>query len=210
MRVINKITGFFKVKTGAKILLLCYVSAVVFYALSSVFILGVDRVGRLLGLIETRYLTAAELTATDLEVREGDILVSLSTDPQFLAQLYGTHISSVLLHLDYTIVPGEVCMYYLTGDEQQFAANKRVFGSHVGGDILFAMSGGQVNALRVDPTNSVGEVGYFNGIELNPYLPTSFYLLPSGGDAFYLLFYPAIGAPILYALYCFFEKRQKS
>ena len=152
---------------------------------------------------KTGVLAAEELHFSDFVLynahTEGDTcLVADTEDPQLhYAVPAGKRLQSLTLTPVYDRYPGERCLYYVTGPEQAFGQDRRVWPQeNADGSVTFALPRG-VTAVRLDPGSAAGLVLEADAVTANLPQKAWRYFVPEAGTAFALLALPGLAAAVL-------------
>ena len=125
-------------------------------------------------------------------------LVADTDDPQLHYTVpAGKRLLNLTLTVEYDRYPGERCMYYITGPEQAFGQDRRVWPQeNADGSVIFALPRG-VTAIRLDPGSAAGLVMDAGSIFANLPQGAGAYFVPAAGTAFALLALPGLAAAVL-------------
>ena len=177
----------------------------VLYALTGLAALAValgmlltDAAHRKSGVLPTEMLVLSDFVLYNAYTEDGARLVAENEDPQLHYTVpTGKRLQSLTLAVEYDRYPGERCLYYVTGPEQAFGQDRRVWPQeNADGSVTFVLPRG-VTAVRLDPGSTVGLVMKTEAITANRPLGAGAYFLPDGGTAFALLALPGLAAAVL-------------
>ncbi len=195
-------------KNSRRLLMLCYLLAVIGWFVMAVFGMVRSVWARSRGDYPRMTLTAEELTLSsfvnyaDLEwdtppYDDPDLYLSTDSDPQIIWQGSG-YLESVVLYADHYTPPGSVALYYLLPGQTDFSEQQKVYGAVTAkGEYTFTLGGKTVAGLRIDPDSRGGIATRFTGVQLNPAHSVLWYVIPRGGQWLLLLSMPAITAAVL-------------
>lgn len=195
-------------KSSRRLLMLCYLLAVIGWFVMAVFGMVRGVWARSRGDYPRMTLTAEELTLSsfvnyaDLEwdtppYDDPDLYLSTDSDPQIIWQGRG-YLESVVLYADHYTPPGSVALYYLLPGQTDFSEQQKVYGAVTAkGEYTFTLGGKTVAGLRIDPDSRGGIATRFTGVQLNPAHSVLWYVIPRGGQWLLLLSMPAITAAVL-------------
>lgn len=195
-------------KNSRRLLMLCYLLAVIGWFVMAVFGMVRSVWARSRGDYPRMTLTAEELTLSsfvnyaDLEwdtppYDDPDLYLSTDSDPQIIWQGSG-YLESVVLYADHYTPPGSVALYYLLPGQTDFSEQQKVYGAVTAkGEYTFTLGGKTVAGLRIDPDSRGGIATRFTGVRLNPAHSVLWYVIPRGGQWLLLLSMPAITAAVL-------------
>lgn len=195
-------------KNSRRLLMLCYLLAVIGWFVMAVFGMVRSVWARSRGDYPRMTLTAEELTLSsfvnyaDLEwdtppYDDPDLYLSTDSDPQIIWQGSG-YLESVVLYADHYTPPGSVALYYLLPGQTDFSEQQKVYGAVTAkGEYTFTLGGKTVAGLRIDPDSRGGIATRFTGVQLNPAHSLLWYLIPRGGQWLLLLSLPALAAAVI-------------
>ena len=145
-------------------------------------------------------LAAEELKLSDFVLynahTEGETrLVTDTDDPQLHYTVpVGKRLQSLTLTVEYDRYPGERCMYYITGPEQAFGQDRRVWPQeNADGSVTFALPRG-VTAIRLDPGSRMDLHVEVWDIVLNEQHGALTYFIPAADTLVLLLIVPGLCA----------------
>lgn len=148
-------------------------------------------------------------------------LLTQDSDPQLVWRLDGAPATRLLFDAKAVNAPdGELVLYYTTGQDEGFSERKKVWATQTaGGQWMFELPGGAVQALRLDPGTAGGVVWRVERIRLNTPRAVWEYFVPTVQTAAVLLLLPLLCWGMLGELWAFvqptlerrrFESRWKS
>ena len=157
-----------------------------------------DAADRKKGVLAAEELTLADFVLFNAHAESDTLLVADTEDPQLHYTVpAGRKLHNLTLVVDYDRYPGERCLYYITGSEQAFGQDRRVWPQeNADGSMSFALPRG-VTAVRLDPGSTAGLTVTVNSITANQPQGASRYLVPAAGTAFTLLVLPGLAAAVL-------------
>ncbi len=195
-------------KNSRRLLMLCYLLAVIGWFVMAVFGMVHSVWARSRGDYPRMTLTAEELTLSsfvnyaDLEwdtppYDDPDLYLSTDSDPQIIWRGSG-YLESVVLYADHYTPPGSVALYYLLPGQTDFSEQQKVYGAVTAkGEYTFTLGGKTVAGLRIDPDSRGGIATRFTGVQLNPAHSVLWYVIPRGRQWLLLLSMPALAAAVL-------------
>lgn len=200
-------------KIKAPLVTACYAAAVIITLLYCLGLATYSGIMRKSGNIKEQALTLDDLTLYNMEKISADTAVATSVDPQMIfSSLEGT-IQSVRIELVFSMQPGEMAMYYVTGQNEEFGQNKRVWAKETDDGVYVYNLPLNTKSLRLDPGNVNNNVVTVKSITVNPQKSFFSYFALSAGQLLALLVMPAFTAAVIsYLIQCkriFTEKRRK-
>lgn len=157
-----------------------------------------DAADRKNGALAEEELTLADFALFNAHAESDTLLVADTEDPQLHYTVpTGKKLHSLTLAVEYDRYPGERCLYYITGPEQAFGQDRRVWPQeNADGSVSFILPRG-VTAVRLDPGSTAGLTVTFNAVTANLPQGAGRYFVPSAGTAFALLALPGLAAAVL-------------
>ncbi len=149
-------------------------------------------------------LAPADFEPVNAEWRPGDVLYTLTDDPQLLWQNSdGRAVRTVRFTAAYADSPREMCLYYTAAPGEPFSQDKRVFAaqSSDGASYLYTLPQVPIAALRLDPCSSKDNEVTIGGIQCNEPVSALSYFLPGWYGAFQMAIWPGLLAALLEVLW---------
>lgn len=177
---------------------LLYAAVWLLTLVAALCLMVMDAADRKNGVLAEEELTLADFTLFNAHTESDTLLVADTEDPQLHYTVpAGKKLHSLTLAVEYDRYPGERCLYYITGPEQAFGQDRRVWPQeNADGSVLFVLPRG-VTAVRLDPGSTAGLTVTVNSITANLPQGVGRYFVPSAGTAFALLILPGLGAAVL-------------
>ncbi len=109
-------------------------SLIVLFVVKSLVDYGVDRISRANGSLYQQVYTYNDFSISSIVSKDDVTYVSSDNDPQMIITGY-KKLSTVKFYAKFSILPGEMTMYYTTAEDAPFSERKRVwFSPFVGQD----------------------------------------------------------------------------
>ncbi len=161
-------------------------------------LLMMDTMYRKNGVLATENLQLSDFSLYNVHTEYGTKLTADTEDPQLHYTVpEGKRLQSLTIAVEYDRYPGERCLYYVTGPEQAFGQDRRVWPQeNADGSVTFVLPRG-VTAVRLDPGSTAGLGMDIKSITTNLPQGVGAYILPDGGTAFALLTLPGLAASVL-------------
>lgn len=145
-------------------------------------------------------LLPAGLEPVNAEWRQGDVLYTLTDDPQLIwRNPDGRAVRTLRFAARYADSPREMCLYYTTAPDEPFSQDKRVFAaqSSDGASYLYTLPQVSIAALRLDPCSSKQNEVTVQSIQCNEPVSALSYFLPGWYGAFQMAVWPGLLAALL-------------
>ena len=180
---------------AAHLVAVCYLLALVLWALWALGNAGWDAVGFATGWLTTVHVPLSSLQSQDIALTDEGLWVTTGADPQFHLQA-GQPVRSVLFA---TGAPASGFEGYWADGGQDFSLRRRVWADETAGGVLLVLPEA-AKTLRIDPAAGAGVVlaeGENASLTVNP--PVAFwrYFVPRAEQALALAVLPAAAAVAL-------------
>lgn len=178
----------------------CYAVCLAGWLLLSLAGLGRDAALRADGRLAPFQLLPAELELVNAEWQPGDVLYTLTDDPQLIwHNPDGRAVRTLRFTARYAESAREMCLYYTTVPNEPFSQDKRVFAaqSSDGASYLYTLPQVSIAALRLDPCSSKQNEVTVGGIQCNEPVSVLSYFSPGWYGAFQMAIWPGLIAALL-------------
>lgn len=189
-------------KIPAPIVMLCYLTAIVLWFLSSAYGLVADIAAKSSGRLFEQQLSVADFELVNMHELETGSYISENDDPQMIwYNADGRTIRTLRMEAEFDRSPREMCLYYTTRQDEPFSVNKRVFASQQNdGSYLYTLPQGKIAALRLDPCSPLTDKPVtmaFSEFTMNQPAGVVSYFAPGWYGMFQLVVYPGLCAAAL-------------
>lgn len=174
------------------------IALVLLFVAGGMFAFVTESSARKNGSLSTQVMQAEDFAWSGIAVKDG-VTITTDNDPQMIME-YSGRLTSIKFYMEYSIYPGEMCIYYKNSDVPEYSATKRLWITPVQGQpgwYTMETSMLDVATIRIDPTMYAGNILEFGDFIFNEEKSFADYFTVSYGDIFNLILYTGVVSSVL-------------